>query len=120
MSSQKQRMRTETRITRHFSIEDKKFRLCYTPRGGFGAVSIQLNYRIAGIGPFVLRIVRLGKYRSIRIYLNQKYVEDSRPAMQQFLDTIAAPGYRITTPDTTESLCTSQEEYVLICIIERE
>lgn len=121
MSSQRLRMRTETRITRHFFIEDKKFRLCYIPRGGLQAVSVQLNYHIAGMGPFLHQIVCLGKYRTIRVYLNQKYVPSAHAAMPQFLEAVAVPGYRVSTAEGQDPGASQDiHEYTLVCVIEKE
>lgn len=122
MSSQKQKIRNETRITSHFSIDNKKFRLCYTPKGGLHAVAIQLNYHIVGTEPYIKRIIKMNKYRVIRVYLHKQHMASSKPFIPGFIEAIYVPGYVYRVAASTTRISMSQElgEYTQICTVQKE
>ncbi|KAI5169141.1 hypothetical protein PAEPH01_0473 [Pancytospora epiphaga] len=121
MGSERRKIRSETRITSSFEINKQKFRLCYMPRGNLKVAALQLNYYITGIAPYVQRIIGMGKYEVIKLYLNRKYIP-SKELLDSFIESIAVAGYCYLSPERKKIVRTSQElkEYVHICTIEKE
>lgn len=92
------------------------------PRGSVKIAALQLNYYITGVGPYVRRIIEMGKYQAIKLYLNQKHMQASQPFLAGFVESLHVPGYRCLPPGGGVRLGTSQElrEYVHVCTIEKE
>lgn len=110
----------ETRITNYFKIEDKKYRLCYTPKNDEKKVSIQINHNLKKFIPFVKKIISLGKYNILKIYLKKDYIPDSHDDITKFIDGIGTNGYNTRTKCSSYDISMSQDTYFLICVIEKE
>lgn len=109
----------ETRVTNYFKVADKKFRLCYTPKNNQKRVSIQINNQLDKFTPFIIKIIKLGKYNTLKLYIHKNYIPDSYQEIQQFLEAIRIQGYDIRTSVSSSDISCSQETYHLLCIVEK-
>lgn len=110
----------ETRITSYFTAGDGKYRLCYTPRGVAKYVSIQLNCSPEGMAPFVRRIVQLGKYSRIKIYVNKRYAPIEEISISSFTENIRADGYAVSAAEPAATCSSQGEGYMLLCTVEKD
>ncbi|KAL6121378.1 hypothetical protein NUSPORA_01702 [Nucleospora cyclopteri] len=78
----------ETKITKYFRSNGKKFRICYVPTNKKKILNVQINYHINFFIPVVKRLVNCKKYQIIHFYTNMegnKEIKETRKELERII-----------------------------------
>lgn len=110
----------QKRITNYFMISDKKYRLCYTPKGDTKKVYIFLNYHISKFGSILKKIVQLKKYDLIKIYTKSAYVHSDDTLNKKFFDELVVDDYSYVIYDLDVIRRSQDESDSLFCELQKK